>query len=95
MYILTNKRHTTLYIGVTNDPVRRLHQHKEGKGSSFTRKYNLHKLVLLEEAHSPYDAIQREKQLKGWRRSGKNELINSVNPGWREIVLGQDSLLTF
>jgi putative endonuclease len=87
VYILTNKNHTTPYIGVTNNPLRRLDEHKRGKASSFTKKYNLYKLVYLEEATNPYDAISREKQLKGWRRSRKEELINSVNPGWDEVRL--------
>jgi len=92
VYILTNKLHSTLYIVVTNNPLRRLEEYRRGSGSKFVRKYNLQKLIFLEEATNSYDSLNREKQLKGWRRSRKDALINATNPHWKEIVLTPDHL---
>ncbi len=82
IYILTNKNKTTLYIGVTNDLQRRLLEHKEGIGSKFTKRYNVHYLVYFEKFEDITLAIAREKQLKRWSRSKKEKLIESVNPEW-------------
>lgn len=87
VYILTNKTHSTLYIGVTNNIVRRLYEHKNGLVEGFTKRYNVHKLIYLEETSDVNSAISREKQLKGWTRNKKEALINSINPQWNEIEL--------
>ncbi len=85
VYILTNQGHTTLYVGVTSDILRRISQHEAGQGSAFTRKYNLHKLVFLEEYEGIISAIEREKQLKGGSRAKKIVLIERMNPDWRDL----------
>jgi putative endonuclease len=82
VYMLTDKQNDKLYIGVTNDIVRRLREHKSEMADSYTKRYHLHKLVYYEEISSPQYAIMREKQLKGWLREKKNALICSVNPNW-------------
>lgn len=68
VYIITNKNNTTLYIGVTNNLLRRIYEHKNGLVTGFSKKYNLKKLVLYEKADTAYAAISREKQLKNWHR---------------------------
>ena len=83
VYILTNRNRTVLYIGVTNDLKRRLFEHENHLEEGFSDKYNVTYLVYFETYHCPKDAIAREKQLKGWTRLRKEELINSVNPKWR------------
>lgn len=85
VYILTNANNTVIYIGVTNDLPRRLSEHKSGAIDSFTKRYRVHKLVYFEEYHNPNDAISREKQLKGWRRSKKNALVETTNPSWSDL----------
>ncbi|MDE7209807.1 MAG: GIY-YIG nuclease family protein [Clostridia bacterium] len=86
VYILSNYTNTTLYIGVTSDIYQRMNEHNDKVIESFTSKYNLNKLVYVEEYSSIVDAIAREKQLKGWRRERKNDLINSVNPEWKDLL---------
>lgn len=83
VYIMSN-RTGTLYIGVTNDLRRRTHQHREGQGSSFTRRYNLDRLIYYEETDDVRVALEREKQLKGWRREKKIALIAQENPTFCE-----------
>ncbi len=85
VYILAS-RTRTLYIGVTNDLERRLAQHRTGLGSRFARRYSVDRLVLVEWSPDPLSAITREKQLKGWIRAEKIALIESVNPGWRDLA---------
>lgn len=85
VYILTNANNTVIYVGVTNDLPRRLSEHKSGVIDSFTKRYRVHKLVYFEEYHNPNDAISREKQLKGWRRSKKNALVETTNPSWSDL----------
>ena len=85
VYIITNKHNTVLYIGVTNDIIRRIYEHKNGLLEGFSKKYNLYKLVYVEEYNNVNDAISREKQLKGWKRERKNQLIESINPNWIEL----------
>jgi putative endonuclease len=85
VYILTNANNTVIYVGVTNDLPRRLSEHKSGAIDSFTKRYRVHKLVYFEEYHNPNDAISREKQLKGWRRSKKNALVETTNPSWSDL----------
>ncbi len=85
VYILTNTHHTVLYTGVTNDLVRRVYQHKQGAGSTFTRKYNVHKLVYYEIGEDVHATLAREKQIKAGSRQKKLDLINSLNPEWKDL----------
>ncbi len=85
IYILTNKPHGTLYIGVTNNLARRVDEHRQKIGSIFTAKYNLTHLVHFETFLDIREAIAREKQLKGWRREKKVALIEENNPTWRDL----------
>jgi putative endonuclease len=85
VYILASKRNGTLYVGVTNDLVRRVWEHKNDFVEGFTKKYGVHLLVYFEQAASPDAAIEREKQLKKWNRSWKLELIEKENPEWRDL----------
>nr|MDE6275593.1 GIY-YIG nuclease family protein [Clostridia bacterium] len=75
-----------IYIGVTSNIYKRIDEHNDKSVDSFTKKYNINKLVYVEEYSSIVDAIAREKQLKGWRRERKNALINSVNPEWKDLL---------
>jgi len=84
VYILTN-RSRTLYVGMTNDIVRRVQEHKEGRGSKFTSKYRINRLVYYESTNDVLSAIAREKQIKGWLRAKKIALIESLNPDWRDL----------
>jgi putative endonuclease len=84
-YILTNKNKTTLYIGVTSDLQARLEEHKNGEyKNSFSNRYNLYYLVYFEYFSRIDEAIAREKELKGWVRKKKEDLINKVNPSWED-----------
>ncbi len=86
IYILTNSNHTTLYIGVTADLKKRMHEHRNKTfEKSFTAKYNLDKLVYYEGFHSIEEAINREKQIKGGSRAKKEKLINELNPEWKDL----------
>ena len=85
VYIMSNAHNTVLYIGVTNDLARRVYEHKNGLGSAFVKKYNVHKLVYYEVGHDVYAAIAREKQIKGGSRKKKIDLINSLNAEWRDL----------
>ena len=85
VYILTNKMNTVLYTGVTNNLEYRLYEHKNKTVKGFTAKYNVNKLVYYEETGDIIAAITREKQIKGWLRSKKEELINAVNPEWNDL----------
>lgn len=87
VYILTNQKNGTLYIGVTSNVARRLSEHREGTGSEFTNKYGLTILVYCEEHASAYDAIAREKQLKNWKRQWKIDLIEEINSSWDDLSL--------
>ena len=84
-YIMTNTYHTVLYIGVTNDLKRRVFEHKEKLVKGFTKTYNVTKLVYYEMFTDPINAIQREKQLKGWSRAKKVELIEGFNKTWDDL----------
>ena len=85
VYIMTNRPNGTLYIGVTNRLVRRVAEHKEGGGSSFTARYGLRMLVYAEFHEDIRLAIQRETSLKRWPRVWKLDLIESQNPGWEDL----------
>ena len=82
VYILTNKTHSVLYIGVTNDLKRRIYEHKNGVLEGFTKNYHVNQLMYYEIFYDPRNAILREKQIKGWRREKKNALIETKNPDW-------------
>ena len=83
---MTNQRNTTLYIGVTSNLVRRVYEHKNKQDKkSFTARYNLNKIVYYEHFNDPYTAIEREKQLKAGSRKQKTDLINGMNPEWRDL----------
>ncbi len=88
VYILASKRNGTLYIGVTNDLASRVWAHKNGRGSAFTRKYGVTCLVYAEPFDDIEAAIRREKAVKKWRRKWKLELIERVNPDWRDLYNG-------
>jgi putative endonuclease len=85
VYILANDRNTVLYIGVTNNLKRRVHEHRMHMVSGFTSRYNVRKLVYFESCGEILSAITREKQLKGGSRAQKIALIESKNPTWRDL----------
>ena len=85
VYILASRKHGTLYIGVTNDLIRRTHQHKLKAVRGFTKQYDVHKLMYFEIFDDPLSAITREKQLKKWNREWKIQLIEKENPDWRDL----------
>ena len=88
VYILASKRNGTRYIGVTNDLPARVAQHKSGDVSGFTQRYGVTKLVYYETTDCIHAAIQREKQLKKWRRAWKVNLIEESNPDWLDLYEG-------
>ena len=90
VYFLTNKSNRVLYIGVTNNLIRRMfeHKHKHKVEKGFSQKYNLMKLVYYEVTNDIEGAIKREKQLKNWHRDWKINLINQFNPGWMDLSEG-------
>ena len=88
VYIMSNQKNGTLYIGVTSDLIRRVYQHKNNLVEGFTQKYALHNLVYYESFYSIMDAIAREKQLKNWRREWKVNQIKSMNPDWHDLYDG-------
>jgi putative endonuclease len=85
IYILTNKPGGTLYVGVANDLVRRVYEHRNGFVAGFTKRYGLKRLVYFEQFDDIQTAIQREKNIKHWPREWKIDLIVSQNPDWRDI----------
>lgn len=85
VYIMASKRNGTLYIGVTNDLSRRAYEHREGLAAGFTKRYGVKLLVYYETFPSVVAAIQRETSLKRWPRRWKLELIETVNPQWRDL----------
>ena len=88
VYMTASQKRGTIYIGVTNDLARRMTEHKSGKGSGFTARYGVRRLVWYEEHFDIRDAIQREKSLKRWPRQWKIELIETMNPEWFELFRG-------
>jgi putative endonuclease len=86
VYILTNKSNTVLYTGVTNNLARRLEEHLHALPSSFTGRYKVTKLIYFEETSDINAAIAREKQIKAGSRQKKVDLINSTNPGWKDLA---------
>ncbi|MDZ7359046.1 MAG: GIY-YIG nuclease family protein [candidate division KSB1 bacterium] len=85
VYIMTNKNNTVIYTGVTNNLKRRVYEHKAKLVEGFTKKYNIDKLVYYEIFEDSYNAIAREKQIKGGSRQKKIDLINSVNKDWKDL----------
>ncbi len=86
VYILANWNRR-LYIGITNNLVRRLFEHRTGLKSGFAHRYNIQRLVYWESTDDPRTAIAREKQLNGWRREKKIHLIESMNPDWEDLSI--------
>jgi putative endonuclease len=87
VYILASERNGTLYIGVTSDIAKRIHEHKNGMVSGFTSKYGVYKLVYFESTENVMSAITREKNLKKWKREWKLRLIEENNPLWKDLSL--------
>jgi putative endonuclease len=85
VYILASKINGTLYVGVTNDLVKRVYEHRQDFVDGFTKKYHVHNLVYFEECGDSLSAITREKQIKKWNRDWKIELIEKKNPEWRDL----------
>jgi putative endonuclease len=82
---MASRRNGTLYIGVTDDLIRRVYEHKNNLIDGFTKKYNVHQLVYYGDTYDVVNAIQREKQLKRWNRKWKLELIKKENPNWDDL----------
>jgi len=85
VYIMTNRPNGTLYTGVTNDLIRRAHEHRTHLNKGFSDRYNLEKLVWFEQHSAPAEAIRREKAIKKWNRAWKIELIEKQNPDWHDL----------
>ncbi len=85
VYILASKRRGTLYIGVTNDLIRRIYEHKNGLAEGFTKRYKVYNLVYYQQCEDIESVIQREKQLKAWHREWKIRLIEETNPMWKDL----------
>ncbi|HWG11397.1 MAG TPA: GIY-YIG nuclease family protein [Rhodanobacteraceae bacterium] len=86
--MLASRRNGTLYIGVTSDLVKRVHEHKTGTVSGFTRRYGVHHLVWFEQHATMESAIAREKAIKGWKRKWKLEPVEKQNPYWHDLYDG-------
>lgn len=86
VYIMTNKGYSTLYTGITSSLVRRVSQHRRGEVPGFTRRYNINRLVYYEQFNDVRDAISREKQIKGWSRRKKEDLIGAKNSKWTDLA---------
>ena len=85
VYILASKPRGTVYVGVTNDLVRRVWQHRQGQVEGYTKRYWIKRFVYFEEHATAEAAIEREKRLKRWRRAWKDELVERENPDWRDL----------
>ncbi len=85
VYILTHQYNTVLYVGVTNNLVRRVYEHKQELVKGFIKRYKLHKLVYYGLCEDVIRAIEREKELKNWHRDWKNKLICGKNPTWKDL----------
>ena len=88
VYILTNWNNKVMYIGITNNLERKVYEHKNKLADGFTKTYNTSKLVYYDSTADVKAAIQREKQIKGWLRKRKNELIETMNPNWNDLSDG-------
>jgi len=85
VYILASRPNGTLYIGVTSDLIKRVWEHRSNAVDGFTKRYGVHRLVYFEQFRSMMQAIEREKELKKWKRVWKIELIEKENPDWRDL----------
>ena len=85
VYLMTNVHNTVIYCGVTNNLARRVYEHKNGLGGIFTKKYNVNKLVYYEVGDNVNAALAREKQIKGGSRKKKIDLVDGVNPEWKDL----------
>ena len=85
VYIMASRKNGTLYVGVTNDLLRRVFEHRNEMIDGFTKKYSVHRLVYYEQTNDVYSAIEREKMLKKWNRRWKIELTEHVNPEWNDL----------
>ena len=85
VYILTNRAYGTLYVGITNDLIRRVWEHKNNVVKGFTAEHGLHDLVWYEVHGDPIEAITREKRIKKWHRDWKVNLIQAKNPDWKDL----------
>ncbi len=85
VYVMASRKHGTLYVGVTSNIAKRAWEHRAGQRPGFTRRYRVHLLVYYEFHQTMETAIRREKQIKEWRRAWKVELIEGLNPGWRDL----------
>jgi len=88
VYLVTNWNNKVMYLGVTKNLERRLYEHKNKLVKGFTEKYNVNKLVYFEETQDVTAAIAREKEIKKWRREKKNQLVNRMNPNWKDLSSG-------
>ena len=89
VYILSNITNVAIYVGITNNLLRRVHEHKSDVlPDSHTAKYGIHKLVYFEQTGDVKSALEREKQIKSWSRAKKNRLVESMNPAWEDLYLG-------
>ena len=86
VYILTNVKRNVIYVGVTNNLETRIAEHGDGRGGAFTRRYRVNTLVHVEEYQYIDEAIAREKEIKGWRRSKKDALVELSNPTWADLA---------
>jgi putative endonuclease len=86
VYFMANQNNKVLYTGVSNSLERRVGEHKAGIKDGFTKKYRCHKLVYYEKFNNPTEAIRREKQIKAGSRKKKNDLVNKMNPEWRDLA---------
>lgn len=97
VYILTNKPNGTLHIGVTNDLIRRVHEHRSHSVKGFTDRYNLEQIVWYEQHEEPSEANRREKAIKRWNRARKADLIEEKNPSWQDMwdeIVGSSPTMT-
>ncbi len=85
VYIMASKKNGTLYVGVTSDLIKRINEHKTNVIEGFTKKYSIHTLVYYEMSEDIRGAIEREKQLKNWKREWKIQLIEKENPEWKDL----------
>ena len=89
VYILASATNVTIYTGITRDLVRRVYEHRHNLDpDSFTAKYRVHKLVYYEQTTDVKAALEREKQIKSWKRTKKNKLVESMNPTWQDLYPG-------
>jgi len=85
VYILASQRNGTLYVGVTSNLIRRIYEHRSGVIAGFTKDYRVKKLVWFESTNDVREALELEKRLKRWKRKWKLELIEDMNPSWRDL----------